>query len=603
MPLTVDNTVGKPPRHRTTRQAFTLRSSVILALGLALIPALGIIVLTGLEYGRNLVMDVQADTMRQVESFAGMQEHITESTRRLLTTLTALPGFRSLDRAPMTEILKAVHNDNSEYLNFTVLDENGICIASSRLSVGVDLSDRPHFIAAKRDDSFAPGQYIIARVDDEPSFAYAQPIRNNEGRFIGELTAVYKLSSYSELFDRLQLPDDSILGLVDRQGKRLYYHPPKSTNPLGSSIKESVWKAMINNGDSGIFLESGSDGIKRYYGYRTLRITGAREPYMYVVSATSTDRVSRINCQILLRSLIFMFIAAGFAFAIVGVLSKRIIGRRLTLILDATERIAHGNFGQKVGFGEEESEMGRVAKALDIMAEAVSEREQARDKASKNFEIALVEKNILLKEVHHRVKNNLQIILSLFSLEHDSGRKPEEYIGSMERRIESMSTVHEMLYQAEDLSLIDLGDYATRLIYLISSSMNDDHRIIRTVDIESVALCIDVAIPFGLLLNELLTNAYKHAFPDDRSGTISVNLRIVDGMAMLEVKDDGPGLPDGFSIGAASGLGLRLALALSEQLAGTLSWESDNGACFRVRFPIIGRCVHRTEDGDNKTVD
>jgi two-component sensor histidine kinase len=137
--------------------------------------------------------------------------------------------------------------------------------------------------------------------------------------------------------------------------------------------------------------------------------------------------------------------------------------------------------------------------------------------------------------------------------------------------------VHEMLYESNDLGIVDLGDYTRRLVTLVTA---DTLRFVSvTVEAEPVSGGIDTA------LNELVTNACKHAFLQGRHGTLKIDMRKDQGMLALSVVDDGPGLPQGFSVGSNSSLGLRLVEALASQLGGALTWTTGPGACFSVRFP------------------
>jgi len=141
-----------------------------------------------------------------------------------------------------------------------------------------------------------------------------------------------------------------------------------------------------------------------------------------------------------------------------------------------------------------------------------------------------------------------------------------------------------MLYESDNLGSIELGAYARRLVDLMSCSAPAAVRV--SVDADEAACSLDTAVPFGLLLNELVTNAFKHAFRDRADGMLRVTLRMESGQAALEVEDDGPGLPEGFAVSESSSLGLRLACVLAEQLGGSLAWGSGSGAHFTVRFGI-----------------
>lgn len=209
------------------------------------------------------------------------------------------------------------------------------------------------------------------------------------------------------------------------------------------------------------------------------------------------------------------------------------------------------------------------------------------------MQAALAEKVVLLKEVHHRVKNNLQIISSLLELQSDSieADSSRKFIRESQDRIRSMAIVHEQLYKSEDLSLIDFSCYVEELVSsLFRSSVRSADKISTDIDIRGVELGIDQAIPCGLIINELVSNALKHAFPAKRGGTISIRGYLdTEDHVCLTVSDDGVGLPRGFEIATAETLGLQIVTLLTKQLHGTLEIQGDTGLAVFIRFRSIRR--------------
>ena len=200
---------------------------------------------------------------------------------------------------------------------------------------------------------------------------------------------------------------------------------------------------------------------------------------------------------------------------------------------------------------------------------------------------SLVEKDSLLKEIHHRVKNNLQIVSSLLRLQASRVASPDTrtVLMDMEGRIHSMALVHEHLYLSENLAAVDLATYLRQLCnYLYHSLILIPGSVQLHLDISHVALPIDQAIPCGLLVNELVSNAFKHAFPNGRHGQLWVCLKpLADaGGWLLRVADDGVGLPPGLDLAHISSLGLKLASDLSRQLAAQLTLGSGPGAVLEV---------------------
>jgi len=202
---------------------------------------------------------------------------------------------------------------------------------------------------------------------------------------------------------------------------------------------------------------------------------------------------------------------------------------------------------------------------------------------------ALREKESLLKEVHHRVKNNLQVVSSMARLQSAQIDNPlaQAALRDMQNRIASMALLYETLYQSESFARVDLAAYLQSLCsQLFRSLVVDPAPIQLRLDVASVSLDVSQAIPCGLIINELVSNCLKHAFPNGRRGEVRVELRTVDGdsAVRLRVADDGVGLPADFDLQKLQSLGLQLVSDLVGQLRGRLEIGHGPGAVFDVVF-------------------
>ncbi|MDP3623236.1 MAG: histidine kinase dimerization/phosphoacceptor domain -containing protein, partial [Methanobacteriaceae archaeon] len=209
-------------------------------------------------------------------------------------------------------------------------------------------------------------------------------------------------------------------------------------------------------------------------------------------------------------------------------------------------------------------------------------------KESENFlKASLEEKEILLREIHHRVKNNLQIISSLLNLQkrYVNDKQALNLFQESQNRVKSMSMIHESLYQATDLGHIDFSVYISKLsIELMSSYGVNTNQISLKREVEEVVLDINTAIPCGLIINELMTNCIKYAFPEGRKGTITIKFFLEDEQYVLEVSDDGIGLPEDIDFKKMKSLGIRLVNSLVGQLDGTIELDTSSGTKFIIKF-------------------
>jgi PAS domain S-box-containing protein len=199
------------------------------------------------------------------------------------------------------------------------------------------------------------------------------------------------------------------------------------------------------------------------------------------------------------------------------------------------------------------------------------------------------EKELLLREVHHRVKNNMQVISSLLEMQADTVGNADLAgpFAESQNRVRSMSLIHEQLYQSADLANIDVRTYIEVLTSQLAHSFGDARKVEIELEVEDLDLDIDQSLSCGLIINELVVNAYKHAFPDEQSGSIRVSLvRDEEGGALLSVSDDGRGLVETLKSSSRQGLGTSLIRMLVKQLRGPMSVDGADGADVRIHFPL-----------------
>jgi len=210
------------------------------------------------------------------------------------------------------------------------------------------------------------------------------------------------------------------------------------------------------------------------------------------------------------------------------------------------------------------------------------------EKQRADLERSLSEKDILLKEIHHRVKNNLSVISSLLELQSNglTDQKAKAAIAEGQNRVQSIALIHQRLYQHENLAAIELSGFVNDMISQVSGIFKIPGQKINTViQVPETLLDIDTAVPLGLILNELLTNSFKYAFTSQQEGTIRIGLSSPEpGNYLLTYSDNGPGMPDGFDLKKSQSLGLRLIYRLSNQVGGSATYLPNEGCKFIITF-------------------
>lgn len=206
---------------------------------------------------------------------------------------------------------------------------------------------------------------------------------------------------------------------------------------------------------------------------------------------------------------------------------------------------------------------------------------------NKVVEHSLEEKDVLLREIHHRVQNNLQFVSSLLNLQSRrvDDEKTLEVLKSCKQRIQSMALIHQKLYQEESLSGISIRNYTKNLVESLQMSYGiDENRIKTELYVDPLYLDINSAISIGLVLSELITNAYKYAFQNQEEGLLEVTLKEMNGVLVMKVKDNGSGLPDDFDLETSESFGLKLVNSLARKLKADVTVSSENGARVELRI-------------------
>lgn len=326
---------------------------------------------------------------------------------------------------------------------------------------------------------------------------------------------------------------------------------------VAESAGEWIWEVDMK----GLYTYS-SPAVKNILGYSPEEIVGQKHFYDFFAPVMKENYTKGA----------FEVFAKGEQFK--GFVNVNIHKNGGTVVLETSGLPVYDNEGTIIGYCGADTD--------------VTEREQAEEQVK----ASLKEKEVLLREIHHRVKNNLQVISSLLNLQsgYITDQRSLELFKECQTRVRSMSLIHERLYQAASLSRLSFSGYARALTEdLFHSYGVDRERVTYSMNIIDQPMNIDTAVPCGLIVNELVSNSLKYAFPGyhqiGRQGLIKITLvREGDGRLALSVSDNGIGLPKDFNINKVESLGLQLVTTLVEQLDGRLEVKNEGGASFRIIF-------------------
>jgi two-component sensor histidine kinase len=407
-----------------------------------------------------------------------------------------------------------------------LVDDYGIVRASSREFPATphDVMDRDWFLEARRGgDAVIVGPRRKGRVIQDDFFTLTLRRSGPDGSFQGVVQIAVAPSYFGAFYRRLALEGGTI-SIVHRNGAILSRYPDvegiPGALPAGSPLRERIAES-----DQGTFLgRSSIDGKTRLYTYKKV------DDFPIYVGYGFAESEMRARWHERLMAYGVYFIPAALALLILAFYAWR----------------------------RHDELQATVEHRTRALSGALAEREQ------------------LLKEVHHRVKNNMQIISSLIRMQERVGTSSDETI----RRVQAMALVHDLIYTQAQFAAIDLGAYTKRLVDTLRNGPG--HGIAFNVEAEPIAIGLDRAMPFALILSEVLTNAIRHAFKE-RRGTIDVSVAQAGGSVRLRVHDDGFGFNPEVD---GRGFGLKLVESLARQLDATVSFERDQGTTFTMTFPV-----------------
>jgi two-component system NtrC family sensor kinase len=452
-------------------------------------------------------------------------------------------------RAPQLQRdFNRIKSGTDEIGSILLLDPQGRLTVSTAANfrAGLDNSDRGYFRAhAERDEGTYIDQAVLGRITGRVIFNVSRRRPTEDGRFDGVIALASEQDYWLRFYSTLNQELSPSVNLVRAQGDTLIRYP---RTELGQARPSEQFLQSIRERNEDYYeILSRADGSRRIIGYRKL----AQYP-VYIVFTVSKDAVvARWRDEATL----------------IGLAALGATAALLTVTLLLRQR------------------MERESRLQDALGEANRTLESKVAERTEALSRALREKDILLREVHHRVKNNLQMIASLVRISgrnHPASQHP--LLDDVTRRIIAVGHVYDQIHKADDLSQLDLGAYLRSICGQLSAAIGRRGVALET-SLEPIMVNIDTALPVGLIAQELVTNAFKYGLAKDGRAEIVVKLARQDNDAVLTVRDNGPGIPVD---GAPVGTGLRLVERLAEQIDGRVRSRSrpQGGAQFRVTFPL-----------------
>ena len=354
---------------------------------LAVLPALVILLYSGVERRRHSIENAKRDVLLLTHAMAEAQKEITRSTRKILSTLSILPAIQTMDLQASSDILKAVLDQNPNYSNITLTGLNGDVLAAGRTFTGTNLADRKHFQEALLTKDLVVGEYILTRVGEVvPAFAFAFPVLDEDGRPKAVLTTAIKLTSFAHLHDVSDLPEKSFVAVTDHKGIRLIYYPAQEkTNPVGNPIKAKSWEMANKAQEPGIFIGAGSDGMRKIMAFEQVRLAPEDTPYLYVWAGLPEAHILAPANAALSRNLIFMLLATMMSLFISWVIGQKTLIAPIQNLVTLTRKFAQGDLESNIEFSLDPGEVGILTNAFYEMANALTTSQRSLRENEERF--------------------------------------------------------------------------------------------------------------------------------------------------------------------------------------------------------------------------
>lgn len=576
------------------KRSISVRTKLGLIGMFSLLPALLIIILSTHSIRTSNEQILMSEMARMGDAVASRMGLLIRSTARMLETIAASDAVTNGDITRTERYLQNLISQKSEYATILLTNNEKRVIAAGIPISNYSLADRAYLSTAISRGHFTLGGYTISRSTGIPILPMALPLFDEEGVCTGTLIASQRIDSIAAALQPINLLEGDVLEIIDSAGIRIFRHPSTPNDQPGLYVPAEYY-AYAHNKISRQQKPAIQKRDVHFIVSRPVSFEDSEQTGLSIVLSRRKPSFFSTPVAPLLLYLSLSIIALGTSLFLTAIMYRRNIGLKLTRLAKEAARLGTWNHSEAHVRQKDEDELDLIARSLRQSEIAIHVRDREKAEAARHLQESLREKETLLKEIHHRVKNNFQVISSLLSLQALSitDNTILRMFDESRNRIQSMALIHEQLYRSDNYAWIDFTEYAHSLAHQIALSFMDRGSEIRVcVKGEACLLALDSAVPLALALNELVTNSFKHGYGEHDEGDILIELSTrEDGQAQMIVRDTGKGLPGGFAVGTHANLGLELVNTLVSQLKGSLDVlspapGSDRGSLFQLSFPL-----------------
>ncbi len=503
---------------------------------------------------------------------------IKEKIHHISVFLKKTQNIMNTDFSFTNNTLKNIVLHSSYISQALLINKNGIVkmvIPYNSHIIGYDVSQYDYFKKVSQNNQINWSFSLMNPYQNKASASVSLKLQNDQ-----VLTVYLDLDWLIAGFKALAVILKNQVAIIDQQGTYIghtnqEYVKKRSVEPHFNQFMQDIKNKQFQS-------------IKKYQGKNYVcNISSIPEIGWNIITYQPEEAINNplqtfLYYILLITSLIFIYASILFS------LNRKSIVNSLSALVEGTKQITDGNYKTQLG-NSKIKEFDTLSKRFNYMGQAIQQDINAKLTAEKKAKKALKEKEILLQELYHRTKNNMQIISSIIRLKALNIKSQDINIllNEIDYKIQTMSMVHHKLYESNDLSHISLRDYIRDLTNLFLNFMHiHDFELQYILKLDEVQLIIDTALPLGMVLSELITNSLKHAFPQQEKGIIKIVCKKLDDDTLdLEYSDNGIGLPKDFDLETQSAFGLyTLSEIIQEQMAGKLELSGSKGFYARITF-------------------
>jgi two-component sensor histidine kinase len=553
----------------------TLRGRLLFVLALTNLPLIAITLGLAIERAEYDREQAERALRAEVRQASGSLKEVIEGVRQLLFAVAYDPSIKGKDAARCTAYLKSMQPRlGDRYTNIWFADAEGRTVCSTQpADAKVRFDDREWFREARETRDFSMGKIVESMASGQQVVSASYPVMD-EDKFVGVVGAALNVSWLATAITTRTASGESIT-ITFMDGKGEVIMPDKGKTMQGLLPAKRLDPAQ---GRGSIVEAMGRDGNPHIY---VLERLFADDLFMVGIAPANTlyGRALEAFSALIVPVILIVVVT----FAVVGIGVYRSVLQPLAAFAEAVRAYRAGDFTIRPNPGRAPSEIHDLAAQFGKMARAIAQRER-------RLERVIAHRDALIAEIHHRVKNNLQMVASLLSLQAGRVRSDEarEALNSARRRVLSLSVLHKHLFERDDVENVDVGKFLEDLCVQLRGSHvgSYDARIRISCECDPLILPTRDAIALGLIVTEAVTNATKYAFPGKRSGRINVSLFVREERVSLSIKDDGIGGTGEGDPALSGGLGRSLMEGLAGQLSGALSVRHEQGTEVVVEFTI-----------------